>query len=149
MDPPWNTMNQGGLHDYREEITKSDFDNKSKQECTLMVDDHQVDLDDARSSLCSLYEAGQWDLSKRHMDSTISLSQFSVATTNTAEASAFESRHSEEQFSRNSMLFESYVEKDSERPSSRYGTTINEKHVNYILMYDMLTGIRIAVRFPT
>lgn len=26
-----------------------------------------------------------------------------------------------------------------------YGTTVDEKHTNYVLMYDMLTGIRTSV----
>lgn len=37
------------------------------------------------------------------------------------------------------------VELSSNLFSTPYGATINEKHSNYVLMYDMLTGVRTAV----
>lgn len=37
------------------------------------------------------------------------------------------------------------VELSSNLFSTPYGATVNEKHSNYVLMYDMLTGIRTAV----
>lgn len=106
------------------------------------------------SSEPSLYDGGRWDISGRNVDSSISLSQVSLATTNTAEASSIfmDSRTSSDRLAQLSP--ETFPQEDSNGTASRprpfsggyYGTTlINEKHANYVLMYDMLTGIRIAV----
>jgi len=102
----------------------------------------------AHSSL--LYDGSRWDLSHRNMGSTISLSQVSLATTNTAEASSsfldYHPHHCETD--QQSPEMNSTSSREDGRPLSGgyYGTTIiNEKHANFVLMYDMLTGIRIAV----
>lgn len=109
----------------------------------------------------TIFDANQWDVTDRNLDSTVSLSQFSVATTATADMSTLHQlsdglgAHPMASSTPTNIGSDGNVpRKDSNSPlreanytMSRYGTTINEKHVNYILMYDMLTGIRIAVHF--
>jgi hypothetical protein len=118
-----------------------------------------IDRMDSFQSNQTIFDANQWDVTDRNLDSTVSLSQYSVATTATADMSTLLS----DGLGANPMASSTPTNigsdgnvprKESNSPLrqtnytiSRYGTTINEKHVNYILMYDMLTGIRIAVHF--
>lgn len=120
----------------------------------VVTDEGSCKQDASVSSEPSVYDGGRWDISGRNIDSSISLSQVSVATTNTAEASSIfmESRSSSDRLAQlspgNSGQDGTTESGGRPRPFSGgyYGTTlINEKHANYVLMYDMLTGIRIAV----
>lgn len=121
-----------------------------------------IRLNDSKSNLTesdvhgsTLYDGSRWDLSQRNVDSSVSISQFSMATTNTADASSslFEPHSSVDRLSALSPQMSSgQPEDDPRRPrqfsGGYYGSTlINEKHANFVLMYDMLTGIRIAVKF--
>lgn len=120
----------------------------------VVTEDTSNTQDSNASSEPSVYDGGRWDISGRHIDSSISLSQVSVATTNTAEASSIfmESRSSSDRLAQLSpgTSGQDGLNDLNGRPrpfsGGYYGTTlINEKHANYVLMYDMLTGIRIAV----
>lgn len=102
------------------------------------------------------YDGSRWDLEQRNIDSTVSLSQFSIAsTTNTGDlSSSFVER---DELGRRHSLGRGctplmspdtegrHQETVESHRSSKYGTAINEQHANYVLMYEMLTGIRIAV----
>lgn len=100
----------------------------------------------------SLYDGNEWNLSERNLDSSVSLSQFSLATTNTADitSSLMETLSSgDRNLSPNLSTGDGCAETSSPPPSKTKGlhgsTLINEKHVNFVLMYEMLTGIRISV----
>lgn len=122
----------------------------------IVINDSEKHLTESENPGSVLYDGRRWDLSQRHVDSSVSISQFSMATTNTADASSslFEPQSSADRLSVASPRMSSeQSEDDPRRPrqfsGGYYGSTlINEKHANFVLMYDMLTGIRIAVPDP-
>ncbi len=123
--------------------------NTDHQQPELKIDDEVLANVQGKSDLSSddaFFDDNKWDLSHRNLESSISVSQFSLATTNTADASSlnyFGMHNSMDQMSSKSS---EASESPSKLSSNFYGTTIaSEKHTNYVLMYDMLTGIRIAV----
>lgn len=121
----------------------------------ITINDSSSHINEYENLDSVLYDGRRWNLSERNIDSSVSISQFSMATTNTADASSslFETQSSADRLSVLSPLMSAgQAEDDPRRPrqfsGGYYGSTlINEKHANFVLMYDMLTGIRIAVNF--
>lgn len=116
----------------------------------VLVTGTDEDQSSMTGSVNPMFDGDRWDLSNRNMDSTISLSQYSLATTNTADASIFDPLKSVDNISIMSAPSTTddlnNTTESSEQGVGYYGSTlINENHANYVLMYDMLTGIRIAV----
>lgn len=126
------------------------------EQTVVQADSASRSRTDSFQSFQSIFEGDQWDISGRNVDSTVSLSQFSVATTASADMSSIAPGSDSSEAHRGNHLGMPAISNSAPSNSlgtpdgtvyslSRYGTTINEKHSNYVLMYDMLTGIRIAV----